>query len=101
VIVVVAVLGALAALSFVRYIVIFGTALTGAWTSIIGGLALYEARSGGHVANGSVWVLYPLGPAPTQGWVYVAWFGLAVLGVLVQLSTTSKLGGPKKPKQKS
>jgi len=38
--VVVAVLGALLALSIVRYVAIFGTAIAGAWTSLVGGLAL-------------------------------------------------------------
>ena len=96
VLVVVAVLGALAALSIVRYVVVFGTALGGSWTTVLGSLALAGERVPGHAAPANVWVLYPLGPPPTQWWIYVAWFVLALLGAIVQLATTTRLGGAKK-----
>ena len=101
VLVVVAVLGALAALSITRYVVVFGTALAGAWTTILGAMALAGERAPGHVAQANVWVLYPLGPAPTQIWIYVAWFVLALLGAIVQLSTTTTMGGAKRAPKKA
>jgi hypothetical protein len=101
VLVVVAVLGALAALSITRYVVVFGTALAGAWTTILGAMALAGERAPGHVAQANVWVLYPLGPAPTQIWIYVAWFVLALLGAIVQLSTTTTMGGAKRATKKA
>lgn len=98
--VVVAVLGALGALSLVRFVVIFGTAISGAWTTILGGLALAGDRAAAHATSATdTWVLYPLDPMPNKWWVYVAWFALALTGVIVQMSTSSKLAGPKKPKK--
>jgi hypothetical protein len=97
VIVVVAVLGALAALSLVRYVVVFGTALGGSWIALIGGLSLMEGRGVAAASTTSnVWVLYPLGPIPGYWWFYLAWIALALVGAIVQLSTTSKLAGAKK-----
>lgn len=100
--VIVAVLGALAALSIVRYVVVFGTAIAGSWTAFIGGLALAE----GHVAGvarptAGVWVLYPLGPAAVPWWFYAGWIALALVGAFVQLSTTTKLAGAKKARPKA
>ena len=101
VLVVVAVLGALAALSVVRYVVIFGTALSGAWTTMIGAVALSGGRAVAHAASATdVWVLYPLDPLPSRWWVYAGWIGLSIVGVVVQLSTTTKLAGSKKVAQK-
>jgi hypothetical protein len=102
VLVVVAVLGALAALSVVRYVVVVGTALSGSWTTILGALALSAGRAapGMHAvpaAAANVWVLYPLGPVSPSWWFYAAWLVLAAVGVVVQLSTTTKFGA-KKPK---
>ena len=101
--VVVAVLGALAALSIVRYVVVFGTALGGSWTALIGGLSLMEHRGGAAAQTAqtaltasNMWVLYPLGPIPGYWWFYLAWIALAIAGAVVQLATTTKLAGPKK-----
>ena len=92
VLVVVAVLGALGALSVVRYVVIFGTAIAGAWTVVVGGLAL-TADKAQHAAQASdVWVLYPLDPVHGRWWVMAIWLGLALAGVLVQLATTTATG---------
>jgi len=97
VLVLVCVLGALAALSVVRYVVVFGTAIAGAWTTIVGVLALTGRGAIPGVGASDVWVLYPLDPAPGRWWVLVIWFGLALAGIIVQLSTTTKTGR-KKPK---
>src|SRR5205823_4674406 len=100
-IVIVAVIGALAALSVVRYVVVFGTALTGSWTAILGALALTGDRAAAHAATAtSVWVFYPFGPPSQPWWVPIAWIALGLVGVVVQLSTTSKMAGPKKKPKK-
>jgi hypothetical protein len=97
--VIVAVIGALAALSIVRYVVIFGTALGGSWTTIIGALALNEQLRTPRSTPTAVWVLYPLGPLPAQWWIYAAWIVLALVGAVVQFGTTSKFGGKKSSKK--
>jgi hypothetical protein len=97
VLVIACVLGALGALSIVRYVVVFGTAISGSWTFLIGALALSGDKAAGHAASaGDVWVLYPLDPLPHRWWVTAAWFGLALVGVIVQLATTGKTGARKK-----
>ena len=90
VLVVVCVLGALGALSIVRLVVIFGTAIAGAWTLIVGVLAF----TGNHAAlraaaAGDVWILYPFDPLTANRWLYTGiWFVLVVAGVVVQMATT-------------
>lgn len=93
--VVVCVVGAMAALSVVRFVVVFGTAIAGAWTLIVGVLALTGNPAAQRAASaGDVWILYPLGPNPGGTWQIFAWFGLAIAGVVVQLATTQ--GGARK-----
>jgi hypothetical protein len=89
VLVIVAVLGALGALSIARFVVIFGTALAGSWTAIIGGLALRGDEAALRAASaGDVWVIYPLGPEVGSWWLTVLWLGLALAGVVVQMATS-------------
>lgn len=89
--VVVCVVGALAALSVVRYVVVFGTAIAGAWTLIVGGLALLGDPGALRAASaGDVWILYPLDPLPSRWWHTLLWVGLSIAGVVVQLATTKK-----------
>ena len=91
--VVVCVLGALGALSIQRYVVVFGTAIVGAWTLIIGALALAGNPKALIAASaGDVWILYPRDPLPGQWWVTLLWFGLALAGVVVQLATSTRTG---------
>jgi hypothetical protein len=98
--VIVAVLGALAALSIVRYVAIFGTAIAGAWTFIIGGLAvLGDPKALVAASAGDVWVLYPWQPAQGEWWVLGFWVLLALAGIIVQLSTTTKTAAKKPPKK--
>jgi uncharacterized protein DUF4203 len=95
--VIVCVVGALVALSVVRYVVILGTSLAGSWTLIVGGLALVGNRAAMHAASaGDVWILYPLDPQPGRWWMLPLWILLSIVGVAVQLATTSKTGARKK-----
>lgn len=88
VLVIVCVVGALAALSVVRYVAVFGTALAGSWMLIVGAMALMGQRLSS--ASGGVWILYPLDPASAGWWVMPAWLVIALAGVIVQLATTTK-----------
>ena len=100
VLVIVAVLGALAALSVVRYVVVFATAVAGSWTAILGGLMITGDAAARRAASaGDIWVIYPYGPTPLRWWVPVAWIALARVGVVAQLSTPTKLAGGKKAKK--
>lgn len=98
VLVVVCVVGALAALSVVRYVVVFGTAIAGAWTAIVGIMAFMgDAGALKAASAGDVWVFYPLDPVPDRWWLPLIWFAVALLGVIVQLATTSAGGKRKRP----
>ena len=85
--------GALLATWLQRYVIIVGTAFAGAWTIIVGGLALMgDDTAMTAAAAGDVWVAYPMNPAPGKLWVPWAWVGLALVGTLVQMFVT---GGQK------
>jgi len=93
VLVLLTVLGAAAAMYLQRYFIIVGTAFGGAWTMIVGAMALVGNRSALRAAtSGDVWVAYPLNPAPGQRWVLLVWLILSVIGAGVQLGIT---GGEK------
>ena len=86
--------GALAALALQRYVIVGATAFGGAWTIIVGGLALSGQRlTLDAAARNNVWLAYPMNPAPGQYWVLIVWIALGAVGVIVQLALT---GGPKK-----
>ena len=97
VIVIVAVLGALGALSVSRHVVIIGTALAGSWTLIVGALALGGPRFNVlSVTPDNIWVVYAAGPWPSNWWVTGSWIALAIIGAAVQTATTGKTGKAKK-----
>ena len=97
VLVIVAVLGALGALSVARHVVIIGTALAGAWSLIVGGMALAGNASALEAASGgAVWVFYPLDAGMPTRWVIPGWIALSVAGVAVQLATTGRTGRRKR-----
>jgi hypothetical protein len=86
-----AVVGALGALALQRYVIVGATAFAGAWTIIVGALAL----AGHHEAietpgRNSVWLVYPLNPAPGRYWILIVWIALGIMGVIVQLRLTAK-----------
>ena len=88
------VVGSAAAMYLQRYFIIVGTAFGGAWTLIVGAMALVGNRTAlAAAAAGDVWVAYPMNPAPGQGWVPVAWIVLALIGTAVQLGWTGGESG--------
>lgn len=87
------IVGAGGAMYLQRYVIIVGTAFGGAWTLIVGALALIGDRAAmSAAAAGDVWVAYPLDPAPGQEWLAIAWIALGLTGTAVQLGWT---GGEK------
>jgi hypothetical protein len=85
--------GAAAAMYLQRYFIIVGTGFGGAWTLIVGAMALFgDKRAMAAAATGDVWVVYPLDPAPGQSWVFWAWAALGLIGTAVQVGWT---GGEK------
>ena len=99
ILVVVCVIGAVLALNVQRWIVIFGTALAGAWTALVGGAALLGDGTALKAASApNVWVVYPTNLMPGGAWITLAWFVLAIVGVVVQMSFTSKMGKRKQKK---
>jgi hypothetical protein len=99
-----AVAGAVASMYLQRYFIIVGTAFGGAWTMIVGAMALVGDRAAlAAAASNDVWVAYPLDPAPGRRWVPIAWIVLSLIGTGVQLGWTGgEKGrvGRKKPKTK-
>jgi len=83
------IVGAACAMYLQRYFIIVGTSFGGAWTLLVGGLALIgDATAMRAAASGDVWVAYPLNPAPGQRWLPFAWIVLGLIGVAVQLGIT-------------
>ncbi len=81
--------GAVLATWLQRYVIILGTAFGGAWTLLVGGLAIMgDSGPLKAAAQGDVWVAYPLNPAPGLSWLPWAWFALGAFGTLVQMLWT-------------
>ena len=86
-----AIAGALAALALQRYVIIVATGFGGAWTTIVGALALMGDKLAVEAAaRNNVWLAYPMNPAPGQRWVIAAWLAIGLVGVIVQLGVTAK-----------
>jgi hypothetical protein len=94
VVVLFSVAGALLATWLQRYVIILATAFGGAWTIVVGALAMMGDRTAmTAAAAGDIWVAYPMNPAHGQPWVPYAWVGLALLGTLVQMFVTGGQSG--------
>ena len=92
-IIVLAIAGSIGAMFLQRYVIIVATAFGGAWTVIIGGLAIAGDRTAAKIASpGAVWILYPTTPALGQKWVTAAWIMLGLVGTAVQMSITGRKG---------
>lgn len=93
VVVLAAVAGAVAAVYLQRYVIIVGTAFLGAWTILVGAMALVGDRAAMAAAvAGDAWVIYPLDPAPGRMWVPIVWVVVGLIGTAVQMGFT---GGEK------
>ncbi len=93
--------GALAATVLQRYFIIVGTGFGGAWTILVGALAIIGDRAAmAAAASGDVWVVYPMNPAPGRAWLPIAWVVLSIVGIAVQLGFTAgergRIGGTRK-----
>src|SRR3954462_9516335 len=94
VVVVCSIAGAAAAMYLQRWFIIVGTGFGGAWTILVGVLAvLGDRKAMAAAAAQDVWVVYPLNPAPGQAWIFWAWLLLGAVGMAVQLGWT---GGEKR-----
>lgn len=90
-----AVAGALAAMWLQKYVIVVGTAFGGAWTLLVGVLALAgDTAAQAAAASNDVWVVYPLDPAPGRPWLPIVWLALGAAGVFAQV----RKGGPKTQK---
>ena len=89
-----AVSGALGALALQRYVIIGATAFGGAWTMIVGIMALVGGGATAEAATkNGVWLAYPLDPAPGQTWIIIVWIALGFAGVIAQMTITSRARG--------
>ncbi len=90
-VIIAAVAGAVIAMALQRYVIIVATACSGAWTMLIGGLALAGNRGAERAAaGGNVWILYPFSPGYGQRWVSFAWILLSLAGMAVQAGLTGR-----------
>jgi hypothetical protein len=86
-----AIAGAVGALVLQRYVIIAATAFGGAWTMIVGGLALAGNRgAAAATTHAGTWLVYPTNPAPGQNWIFIVWVILGLVGAGVQLGVTAK-----------
>jgi len=101
IVLVAAIVGAIASMYLQRHVIIVFTAFGGAWTLIVGAMALLGNRAAqAAAAGGNVWVMYPLNPAPGQAWLPYAWVILGIIGAAAQLGL-SGAGGKIRRKKKS
>ena len=80
-----AVAGAIAAMFLQRYVIILSTAFGGAWTIVVGLMAILGGRSN----SANVWILYPTMPSDSR-WTLLAWGALGVAGTAIQLAVTAR-----------
>jgi hypothetical protein len=91
VVILLSILGSIGAMLLQRYVIVVATAFGGAWTVIVGALAISGDRGAARAASaGDVWILYPMTPAPGQGWVPIVWVVLGLIGTGVQLAVTGR-----------
>ena len=91
-VIVLSILGAIGAMFLQRYVIVVATAFGGAWTVIVGALAIADRGTTRAVPAADVWILYPTTPAPGQRLVPVAWIVLGLIGTGVQLALSGRKG---------
>jgi hypothetical protein len=102
IVLVAAIVGAIGAMSFQKYFIVAFTAFGGSWTLILGVMALIgDQAARAAAAGGNVWVIYPLNPAPGQGWLPYAWVILGIIGAATQLGLTGGAGRVRRRKKSS
>jgi hypothetical protein len=90
-VIVLSIFGSIGAMLLQRYVIIVATAFGGAWTVIVGALAVAGDRGAARAAAaGDVWILYPMTPAQGQRWVPLVWVALGLIGTGVQLGVTGR-----------
>ena len=90
-VIIASVAGAIIAMALQRYVIIVSTSFSGAWTMIVGALAIAGSPAAARAAaSGNVWILYPFTPGPGQRWVLVTWLFLGLLGLAVQTGLTGR-----------
>ena len=77
--------GALLALAIRRYVLILATSFGGAWTAIVGGLALVGNSGAVAAASGNLRELPPVADVRMHVWFVVGWCSLGLVAMLVQL----------------
>ena len=83
------IVGAVGSMFLQKYFIVVGTAFGGAWTLILGAMALLgDSAARAAAAGGNVWVIYPLNPAPGQRWLPYVWVILGIIGAATQLGWT-------------
>jgi hypothetical protein len=83
-----AALGAIAATLLQQFVIVLATAFGGAWTVLVGALALSGGAASAARSSG-VWIVYPLSLDPGRRWTIAVWLVLGAIGAAVQLR-----GGP-------
>jgi hypothetical protein len=89
-VIVLSILGAISAMFLQRFVIIVATAFGGAWTVIVGGLAISGDRAARVASAGSAWILYPAPPEMGQKWALAAWIALGLIGTGLQLAITGR-----------
>ena len=71
--------------------IIVSTAFGGAWTVLVGGIALMGGRAAPPRSPATdAWILYPMTPAPASSVIPIAWIILGLFGTAVQLGITGR-----------
>jgi hypothetical protein len=89
-VVILAIGGALAALSLQRYVIVIATAFGGAQTVVVGAAALMGHRAAEAAAARAIYTVYPLNPMPDTALDAIAALVLGIAGIAVQLMVTAK-----------
>jgi hypothetical protein len=92
------IVGAAGAMALQRYVIVIATAFGGAWTLIVGMLALTDpSRARSAASSVDVWIVYPFSPRPGDRWLGIVWLLLGTAGTLIQIGVTGR--GKRRPRR--